>query len=77
MNKHFDTIFGTVGTLATLTLSAVNVWLAIIAGVLTILVMSFRAANEWLKLRTTWHRLHPAPEEKQKSKLAVDLDTPQ
>lgn len=55
--KHGDIILGTVGSTATFTLGALNFWLGIAAGVLTVSVMSVRLIRELLKFRRDWkHR---------------------
>lgn len=45
--KHFDLMFGIVGTVGTATLSQINTALAFVAGVLTVFVMAMRALHEW------------------------------
>lgn len=47
MNKQWDIIFGTAGTIGTITLAQVNAILACFAGLLTIFVMAMRARREW------------------------------
>ena len=45
--KNGDVILGTIGSTATFTLGALNVWLGICAGVLTVSVMAIKLRREW------------------------------
>ena len=47
MSKQWDILLGTVGTAGTITLSTINAWLALTAGILTVFVMALRARREW------------------------------
>ena len=46
--RHWDIAGGITGTLATVTLSNVNEWLACAAGVLTVIMLSLRVRSEWI-----------------------------
>ena len=54
--RNGDVILGTLGSTATFTLGAINVWLGITAGVLTVSVM-------FLKLRREWNHRDEPPED--------------
>jgi hypothetical protein len=57
MKNHWDWIFGSVGTLGTITLGHVNAALACATGLLTVCVMLLKLRREW-KNRNT-----PKPDE--------------
>lgn len=45
--KHGDIVFGTIGTLGTITLTQFNAMLAFAAGILTVGVMALKFRREW------------------------------
>jgi len=45
--KHLDVMFGTAGAIATISLSAINVFLGFIAGALTVGILILRFRREW------------------------------
>lgn len=45
--KHGDIVFGTAGTVGTITLAQINTALAFAAGILTVGVMAIRFRREW------------------------------
>lgn len=47
MQKHWDVIFGAGGVAATWGLTRVNLFLAFVAGVLTVFILTLRLAREW------------------------------
>ncbi len=48
MTKHWDTMFGWVGALGTVTIGHINLYVGTAVGLVTLAVMLFRLRREWL-----------------------------